>query len=86
MAGIIDTVALILLSQKWQDHPDVIYCRPLAEVGKRLTGADDGFPSWICEVMVRRDNVADAVDFVKEVQSDIVANVNIVSEDEYASL
>lgn len=62
----------------------MIYCRPLADVGKRLTGADDGFPSWICEVMVKRDNVADAVDFVKSIQQDIISNVNIISEEEYA--
>lgn len=63
----------------------MIYCRALAEVGKRLTGADDGFPSWICEVMVQRDNVADAVEFVKAIQQEVVSTVNIVSEDEYAA-
>lgn len=34
---------------------------------------------------MRRSNVADAVDFVKSIQQDVVANVNIVSEDAYSA-
>lgn len=43
--------------QKWVDHPDVVYCRPLAEVGARLRSPQDGFPTWIAEVMVRKPTV-----------------------------
>lgn len=63
--------------QKWASHPDVVYCRPLAAVGAKLTGVQDGFPSWIAEVMVRKQSVQEAVEFVQAVHDDIIASVNI---------
>ena len=46
-----------LPAQKWVGHPDVVYCRPLAEVGARVRCPQDGFPTWIAEVMVRKPTV-----------------------------
>ncbi|KAI8465404.1 MAG: glutathione synthetase ATP-binding domain-like protein [Monoraphidium minutum] len=63
--------------EKWASHPDVVYCRALADVGAKLTGLTDGFPSWIADVMVRKATPEEAVAFVKSVHDDINACVKI---------
>lgn len=73
-SGVLQDHAFI---EKWASHPDVVYCRPLANVGAKLIGPGDGFPSWIAEVMVRKGTPQEAVEFVQAVHDDMVASVNI---------
>lgn len=54
-----------------------MYCRPLADVGAKMTCAQDGFPTWIAEVMVRKATPQEAVEFVQSVHDDILASVKI---------
>ncbi|PSC71326.1 ATP-grasp domain containing 1 [Micractinium conductrix] len=72
--------------EKWVDHPDVVYCRPLAEVGARLRSPQDGFPTWIAEVMVRKPTVQEAITFVKSIHDDICENANILDPEDAMGL
>lgn len=72
--------------EKWVDHPDVVYCRPLSAVGARLRCPEDGFPTWIAEVMVRKPTVEEAIEFVKSIHDDICAHVNIITPEDALGL
>ena len=35
--------------QKFQDDPQVVYCRALAEKGSKVVCVEDGLPTWVAE-------------------------------------
>jgi hypothetical protein len=53
--------------QDWEEHPDVIYARPLVSVGEKVICVEDGLPTWVAEIMVKRPTVEDAIQFVNEI-------------------
>ena len=55
--------------QEWQNHPDVLYARPLVQQGQKVTSVTDGMPTWVCELMVVKPTVEEAIDFVKAIES-----------------
>ena len=36
--------------QKFQDDPQVVYCRAIAAKGTKVTSVEDGLPTWVAEV------------------------------------
>lgn len=52
---------------KWQGHPEIIYARPLISAGDKITGPEDGLPTWLAEIMVHKPNVHDAIKFVDQI-------------------
>ena len=39
-------------AQKFQDDPQVVYCRALAAKGSKVTSVEDGLPTWVAEVRI----------------------------------
>jgi hypothetical protein len=37
-------------AQKFQEDPQVVYCRTLVEKGAKVTCVEDGLPTWVAEV------------------------------------
>ena len=54
--------------QEWQEHPDVLYATPLAAAGQKVIGPEDGMPTWVCEFMVVKPTVQEAIEFVTAVE------------------
>ena len=57
--------------EKYQDDKDVLYARPLIEPGSKVVSAKDGLPTWVCELMITKPTVDEAIDFVKRIEADI---------------
>eukprot|EP00884_Botryococcus_braunii_P015539 jgi/Botrbrau1/2669/Bobra.0203s0016.1 len=51
----------------WEDHDDVLYARPLVHVGEKVTGVNEGMPTWVAEIMVNAPTVEEAIDFVNSI-------------------
>lgn len=51
----------------WQNHPDVLYARALVQKGQKVTSVTDGMPTWVCELMVVKPTVEEAITFVKAI-------------------
>uniref|UniRef100_A0A7S0RDS3 ATP-grasp domain-containing protein n=1 Tax=Chlamydomonas leiostraca TaxID=1034604 RepID=A0A7S0RDS3_9CHLO len=55
----------------WQGHPEVLYARPLVQAGHKCVCVADGLPTWVCEIMVTKPNVHDAIAFVKDIDASL---------------
>ena len=44
--------------QKFQDDPQVVYCRALAEKGSKVVCVEDGLPTWVAEARLLSTNLA----------------------------
>ena len=62
---------------QYQGIDDVLYARELIEPGSKVVGAKDGLPTWVCELMVTKPSVDDAIAFVKKMEEDIQAAIVI---------
>ena len=56
---------------KWQDNPDVIYAKPIIKAGQKCVCVKDGLPTWICELMVCKPTVKEAIDFVNAITASL---------------
>ena len=54
--------------QEWQEHPDVLYATPLIAAGQGVVGPEDGMPTWVCELMVIRPTVEEAIEFMTAIE------------------
>jgi hypothetical protein len=72
----------ILEDDKFMDeigHKEgVLYARPLVPRGHKCVCADDGLPTWIGEMMFTKAPVEEAIEFVKQVEEEIIERVRIV--------
>lgn len=57
--------------EKWQSHPDVLYAHYLVDAGGNVTGGADGMPTWVCELMVTKPNIDEAIDFVTKLVDEL---------------
>mmetsp|Transcript_24803 Transcript_24803/g.63947 ORF Transcript_24803/g.63947 Transcript_24803/m.63947 type:complete len:638 (+) Transcript_24803:91-2004(+) len=55
----------------WQNHPEVLYARPLVEPGHKCVSVADGLPTWVCEIMVTKPKVQDAITFIKDIAASL---------------
>ncbi|KAL4430749.1 hypothetical protein ABPG75_006005 [Micractinium tetrahymenae] len=55
----------------YQGRPDVLYANPLVEAGERVVCVRDGLPTWICEFMVSRGNIHEAIEYVKQIEQEV---------------
>ena len=62
---------------KYQNDKDVLYARPLANPGSKVVSASDGLPSWVCELMVTKPTVMEAIESVKKIEREIQENMKI---------
>jgi hypothetical protein len=60
-----------MCAQKWQSHPDVLYAHYLVDAGGNVTGGADGMPTWVCELMVTKPNIDEAIDFVTKLVDEL---------------
>ena len=58
-----------MLLQDWQNHPDVLYARALVQKGQKVTSVTDGMPTWVCELMVVKPTIEEAITFVKAIDA-----------------
>mmetsp|Transcript_14843 Transcript_14843/g.44835 ORF Transcript_14843/g.44835 Transcript_14843/m.44835 type:complete len:618 (-) Transcript_14843:511-2364(-) len=64
--------------KEWEAHPDVLYAHPLVEAGKKVTGGGDGMPTWVCEFMVTKPTVEEAIEFVTHIEHSLQGTIPIV--------
>eukprot|EP00775_Hariotina_reticulata_P008709 gene8709-8890_t len=57
---------------KWKNNPDVLYAKPLVQAGSKVVCVEDGLPTWVCEVMVIKPTVEEAIDFIKKIEEEMV--------------
>lgn len=62
---------------EWVDHPDVLYVRPIVQPGKKVTCVEDGMPTWVCEMMVEKQDVHEAIKLVEQMEADIQTKIPI---------
>lgn len=60
----------------WKDHPDVLYARPLVEAGAKVVCVADGLPTWVCELMVVKPSVQDAINFIQQIEAELVIPID----------
>ncbi len=58
---------------KWKDHPNVMYARPLVQPGHKCVCVEDGLPTWVAELMVSKGTAQESIDFINQ----IVASLEI---------
>ena len=56
---------------KWQDNPDVLYARPIVQAGAKCDCVKDGLPTWICELMVSKPTVKEAIAFINSITASL---------------
>lgn len=56
---------------KYQSVEGVLYARPLVTPGHNCVCVKDGLPTWVCELMVVRPRVKDAIDWIKVMEEEI---------------
>lgn len=78
---LVTNVVCVACLQKWAAQEDVVYARPLASAGDHVTSVEDGLPTWVCEVMVTKPTMEEALQFVRNVETDVDARVVITSAD-----
>ena len=61
--------------QEWENHPDVLYVRPLVNKGQKVTAVTDGMPTWVAELMVKKPSVEEAITFVTAIEQGLVIPV-----------
>jgi carnosine synthase len=57
--------------RSFENRKDVMYARALVKSGAKVVCAADGLPTWVCELMVTRPTVQEAIDAIKAMESDI---------------
>ena len=62
---------------KNQDMPGVLYARPLVDAGSSVVCVEDGLPTWVCELMVTKPDIHEAIEFVKAIEQEIQAAMPI---------
>jgi len=61
----------------WPSNPDVLYCRPTKGPGSKVVCVEDGMPTWVCEMMVEKPTMEEAMDLVKAMEEDIQSKLPI---------
>lgn len=61
----------INFTDKYQDKPEVLYARPLVQAGSKVVCAADGLPTWVCEMMVTKPTVDEAIEYIKQMEAEI---------------
>lgn len=62
---------------EWAKQPGVVYIRPLVKVGDVVCGGGDGLPTWLINMMVVRDTVDEACDFMQNMVAEMERQVGI---------
>jgi biotin carboxylase len=57
--------------EKFDGAEGVLYARALVEPGAKVVCASDGLPTWVCELMVAKPTVDEAIAFVKGIEAEI---------------
>ena len=57
--------------QEWEPSPDVLYARPLVEAGQKVTGPEEGMPTWVAELMVKKDTIEEAIKLATSLEESI---------------
>jgi carnosine synthase len=65
--------------KEWEAHPDVLYARPLVAAGARCVCVADGLPTWVCEIMVKKPKVQEAIDFVKHIEEAVTIPILVAA-------
>lgn len=63
--------------EKYQGDPDVLYARPIVQPGTKVVCVEDGLPTWVCELMVSKPSIDEAIQFIKTMEADIQKNMPI---------
>eukprot|EP00931_Biecheleriopsis_adriatica_P003086 TRINITY_DN10437_c0_g1_i2.p1 TRINITY_DN10437_c0_g1~~TRINITY_DN10437_c0_g1_i2.p1 ORF type:complete len:625 (+),score=118.02 TRINITY_DN10437_c0_g1_i2:69-1943(+) len=48
----------------------VVWAKPLTKVGASVVGPDDGLPTWLCDLFVRKDTAKEALAFLQELEAE----------------
>lgn len=54
-----------------QGRSDVLYARALVPAGHKCVCVAEGLPTWLCELMVKRGDIHEAIAYIKDIESEI---------------
>jgi carnosine synthase len=46
-------------------------CAPTVQAGSKCVCVEDGLPTWVCELMVVKPTVQEAIDFIKQIEESL---------------
>lgn len=55
----------------------MLFLQPFVKPGQRVVCVEDGLPTWVAEVIVSRPTVKEAIQYVKDIESDMQAHMHI---------
>ena len=61
----------------YQEDKDILYAKSLCEPGTKVVSAQDGLPTWICELMISCPTVDEAIERVKALEKEIQEKIVI---------
>jgi len=56
--------------EEMQKREDVVWAKPLVNVGAQVTGAAEGMPTWLCDLLVTSSKAKDALQLVLSLQDE----------------
>lgn len=63
--------------ERYQGQEGVIYAKAMAEAGAKVVCADDGLPTWVCQVLVTQPTLQEAIEWVTEIEEEIQQHMKI---------
>ncbi len=57
--------------QRYLGQEGVLYARPLVQPGAKCHCVADGLPTWLCELMVVRPDVREAIAVIRTMEAEI---------------
>ncbi|KAL6747588.1 ATP-grasp domain-containing protein [Haematococcus lacustris] len=56
----------------YQGRPDVLYAKPLVPAGHKCVCVKDGLPTWVCDIMIIRPTVHEAIEVLQKIEAELV--------------
>ncbi|KAG2497151.1 hypothetical protein HYH03_004741 [Edaphochlamys debaryana] len=65
---------------KYRSMDGILYARPLVQAGAKCHCVADGMPTWLCELMVVRPDVREAIKVIREIEQEIDKDLHVLIE------
>lgn len=63
--------------EPFQTEPGMLYCRAMVEPGTKVVCKDDGLPTWVCEFMLCKPTIEEAIESAVELEARLQAAMPI---------
>ncbi|EFN56176.1 hypothetical protein CHLNCDRAFT_144890 [Chlorella variabilis] len=72
--GVLRSLAFL---DRYQGVPGVLYAKPCVPAGAHVVCKEDGLPTWVCQVLVTKPTLAEAIQWVTEIEEEISRDMPI---------